>query len=61
MGLPDGHYASKEGSVFEALSIEPDRLNLDAFLYGIAHQVHLASEVFIQFLFQYNILYKPDN
>ncbi|CAB4038783.1 sentrin-specific protease 2 [Paramuricea clavata] len=44
MGLPLDYVASREGNLFEALSTDPDRLALDAFLYGIAHQCHLASE-----------------
>ncbi|CAB4012925.1 Hypothetical predicted protein [Paramuricea clavata] len=44
MGLPLDYVASREGNLFEALSIDPDRLALDAFLYGIEHQCHLASE-----------------
>ena len=45
MGLPLDYVASREGNLFEALSTDPDRLAQDAFLYGIAHQWHLASEV----------------
>jgi hypothetical protein len=45
MGLPLDYVASREGNLFEAISTDPDRLALDAFLYGIAHQCHLASEV----------------
>ncbi len=45
MGLPLEYENSKPGTVFEALSTQPERLQLDAFLYGIAHQCHLASEV----------------
>ncbi|CAB3982813.1 Hypothetical predicted protein [Paramuricea clavata] len=42
---PATHALSREGNLFEALSTDPDRLALDAFLYGIAHLCHLASEV----------------
>lgn len=45
MGLPQGYDASEPGNIFEALSTDPDRLKLDAFLYGISHQHHLALEV----------------
>ncbi|XP_046862638.1 uncharacterized protein LOC124456180 [Xenia sp. Carnegie-2017] len=44
MGLPQGYDASEPGNIFEALSTDPDRLKLDAFLYGISHQHHLALE-----------------
>jgi hypothetical protein len=45
MGLPPEYDASEEGSLFKALSNDIDRLQLDSFLYGLAHQCHLASEV----------------
>ena len=45
MGLPLEYDASDEGNLFESLSTDPERLQLDSFLYGLAHQCHLASEV----------------
>ena len=45
MGLPLKYDATDEGSLFESLSTDPERLQLDSFLYGLAHQCHLASEV----------------
>ncbi|XP_046850145.1 uncharacterized protein LOC124443691 isoform X2 [Xenia sp. Carnegie-2017] len=44
IGVPQGYDASEPGNIFEALSTDPDRLKLDAFLYGISHQHHLALE-----------------
>jgi hypothetical protein len=44
-GLPRDYDATEQGSLFESLSTDPERLQLDAFLYGLAHQCHLASEV----------------
>ena len=61
MGLPLEYDASDEGNLFESLSTDPERLQLDSFLYGLAHQCHLASEVknfsfnFLIMLYVYNI------
>ncbi|XP_046863160.1 uncharacterized protein LOC124456895 [Xenia sp. Carnegie-2017] len=44
MGVPHDYDTSCPGDIFNALSIDPNRLQLDSFLYGVAHQCHLASE-----------------